>query len=72
MDSGIKAPKGPDIHFTNSYVRFVAGNGGISHVLNDKGNGVNSSSQEAYLCQYDGEPEESFTHTNLGALLFLN
>ena len=70
MPSGIKAPTVPGVQFTNSFIRYLVGGGGISHVINDQGNPVGKGYENSYLCDYN--TTESFTSTNLGALLFLN
>ena len=40
MPSAIKAPNTSGVQFTNSYIRFLNGKGGINHVLNDQGNSI--------------------------------
>ena len=40
MPSAIKAPNAPGIKFENSFTRYLNGNGGMYHVVNDQGNGV--------------------------------
>ena len=56
--SGIKAPNVYDVKFTNSYIRFLDGNGGISHVLNSQGNSVSTGSRDSYLCNFNALSEE--------------
>ena len=68
--SAIKAPNTPGVQFTNSYIRYLNGGGGISHIINDQGNAVGSGYADSYLCGFN--TVESFTQTNLGAMLFLN
>ena len=50
VKSGIEAPTGPDIQFTNVLSVFLNGKGGITHVLNNEGSSVQSGTQTAYLC----------------------
>jgi len=68
VDSGIIAPGGTGIQFTNAFTRYLNGNGGIASVLN--GNlGMNQSCNlppssavtlecpgPAYLCDYSDQP----------------
>jgi hypothetical protein len=42
VDEGIKAPKHPNVKFHNSLSVFLNGNGGISHVIDDQGDSVES------------------------------
>jgi len=42
--SAISAPSGRGIQFTNSKAVFLNGQGGIEHIVNNNGNGVNSGS----------------------------
>ena len=69
--TAISAPSSSGIHFQNSYIRYLAGSGGIKHVVNDEGNGVWKGQYDSYLCDHNSLTE-SFTKTNLGAFLFLN
>ena len=71
--SGIKAPNVYGVKFTNSYIRYLNGGGGISHVLNDQGSAVGSGYADSYLCNFNSvSEEESFVKTEMGAMLFLN
>ena len=70
VDTAIKAPVGPKINFTNSYSMFLTGQGGIKHILNDQGTGVQDSFRNSYLCTNDTSIE-SFIQTKAGADLFL-
>ena len=49
MDTGIKAPKASGIMFYNAFIKHLAGNGGIAHILNDEGNGAYNYGI-SYLC----------------------
>ena len=61
--SGIKVPNGSGIQLTNSFIRFLNGNGRINHVVNNTGDGVNAGHRSAYLCNWD--PTQSFVQTAL-------
>jgi len=50
---GISVPAGDGIHLTNSFTRFLNGNGSIQHVINDQGDEVNSSSMSSYYCNWN-------------------
>jgi len=39
-----------NVQFVASFTLYLAGNGGIAHVINGKGNAVNSSSSHTYVC----------------------
>lgn len=68
--SAIKTPTSSGIHFENSYIRYLNGNGGLKHVLNDEGSGVSHDSPDSYLCTHN--EAETFTKTTMGAYLFLH
>ena len=55
MDTGIKAPSGSGIKFTNTFNKMLNGNGGIEHVINTYGGSAYSFGM-SYLC---GLHEES-------------
>lgn len=57
MDTGIKAPSGSGIHFTNAFNKMLSGKGGISHVLNNQG-GSAYNSGISYLCGLHSEAPE--------------
>jgi len=46
--SSIKAPA--SAQFIHPFSRFLSGNGAITHILNDKGNAVNTGNPLAYIC----------------------
>jgi len=48
--SAIKAPDGAGIKFVHPFTRYLAGNGAITHILDNKGNTVNAASPLAYIC----------------------
>jgi len=52
VNSGIKAPTGKCIHFTNSVTVFLTGKGQISHVINDIGDRVISGHGQEYVCGF--------------------
>jgi len=64
VNSGIKAPTGKCIHFTNSVSVFLTGKGQISHVINNVGNRVISGHGQEYVC---GFPSENFNPLPCGA-----
>ena len=72
QESAISAPGSSGIHFQNSYIRYLAGNGGIKHVVNEEGNGVWNGQYDSYLCDHNSLSAESSTESNLGAIFFLN
>jgi len=55
IDTGIKAPSGSGIKFTNTFNKMLNGNGGIEHVINTYGGSAYSFGM-SYLC---GLHEES-------------
>ena len=71
MPSAIKTPTGDGIQLVNSFTRFLNGNGGITHVVNDQGDAVEKDATDSYLCDYHGSGDDSFTKTKGGAELFL-
>jgi predicted heme/steroid binding protein len=54
MDSGIKAPKTEGVKFHNSFGRFLAGNGGQRHIIDDDGEVVDNTTYMKYVCEWDG------------------
>ena len=54
MPSGIKAPQNPGVKFHNSFGRFLSGNGGLKHILNDEGENVDVTTYMKYLCEWQG------------------
>lgn len=51
-NSGIEAPAGRCIHFTNSLSVFLTGKGQISHVINNIGNHVGTGHGQEYVCEF--------------------
>jgi len=41
------------IHFQNSYIRYLNGDGGLNHVLNGEGKGVKVGDTDSYLCSHN-------------------
>ena len=70
VESAIKAPTGPNISFMNSYSMFLTGQGGIRHIINEEGTGVQDSFRNSYLCNND-HSGRSFIQTKASAELFL-
>jgi hypothetical protein len=60
MDTGIKAPSGSGIKFYNAFNKFLSGQGGISHVLNNQGGGAFGGGM-SYLCGYHSENPTAVT-----------
>jgi predicted heme/steroid binding protein len=59
--SGIVAPANDGIKYHNSMSLFLAGNGGIQHVINDQGDSVMGGGQGAYVCEWPSDDtEEAF------------
>jgi len=52
VNSGIQAPTGKCIHFTNSVSVFLTGKGQISHVINNIGDRVISGHGVEYVCGF--------------------
>ena len=50
--SAFEAPNNPNVRFQNMAIVSLGGVGSISHVINNTGPGVNSTTQNAYMLQY--------------------
>lgn len=58
--SGVRAPETGGVRFTNVFTRFLNGNGGIRHVLNDQAGSANiGGSRMARLPSFPGSPGPS-------------
>lgn len=64
VDSGIKAPTGSGIQFTNAFTRFLNGKGGVSHILNSEGGASYSGSDTQYLCGLHSEHDLTLPEVN--------
>ena len=53
MDSAIKAPTSSDIHFTNTLGVYLSGSGGMHHLVNGEGWGIDSGHRTNYLCNHN-------------------
>ena len=53
MNSAIKAPVAADVHFTNTLGVYLAGSGGMHHLVNGEGNGIDSGHRTNYLCNHN-------------------
>jgi hypothetical protein len=53
MDSAIKAPTTSDIHFTNTLGVYLSGSGGMHHLVNGEGWGIDSGHRTNYLCNHN-------------------
>lgn len=55
VENGIKAPNHPGVQFTNSFSRFLSGQGSIKHVINGQGATTSSRSNLNYVCNYGSQ-----------------